>query len=107
MNDTIKLVIEGQRTTLHLTDNDHGLRKTWEGRFSGGKVTVIETYYDKGGMDAVRYSLEVTRSFSPVGKPGFHLESTLKQATDFFGLSMTVDQESGSPSEVAEEESPF
>lgn len=91
MNDTIKMIVGGQRVTLRLTGNDHGLRKTWEGSFMGGRLKVIENYYDKEGVDAVRYEVEVTRSFMPVGKPGFDLAGTLQQASTFFNLDMAVD----------------
>ncbi|MDO4246375.1 MAG: hypothetical protein Q4C89_10160 [Deinococcus sp.] len=104
MNDTIKMIVGGQRVTLRLTGNDHGLRKTWEGSFMGGRLKVIETYYDKEGVDAVRYEVEVTRSFAPVGKPGFHLGATLQEASTFFNLDMAVDD---STDKQDQEDMPF
>ncbi|MHA0036716.1 hypothetical protein [Deinococcus sp. PESE-13] len=110
MNDTIKMIVGGQRVTLRLTGNDHGLRRTWEGSFMGGHLKVIETYYDREGIDAVRYEVEVTRSFAPVGKPGFHLGATLQEASTFFNLDMAVDDSPGpdtSPDEQDQEDLPF
>ncbi|WP_339098211.1 hypothetical protein WDJ50_17895 (plasmid) [Deinococcus sp. VB142] len=104
MDKQLKLIVAGKPVTLRLTENDRGLRRVWIGGFPGCKLTLTATYYDRGGMDATRYALEVSRYFEPSGTGGFDLGATLEQASAFFGLDMVVQ---GWAEADEEEEMPF